>query len=431
MLNIHRAYFYVFLISVLGLFLAPHLLTFIDEACLAAFAAIAVLDMSFNHCFRKYRLMFVLLGVLALYLVYSLSTSRYNTPTAQVNDFILQCKPLVAFAVSYAIAPQFTANERWVLKKLCIFLSFLAFAVIVTGTYDVTVFHIYYGGLVCVGGSLVYLLMSYDENNPKAYSKTDLIWTSVILLLGLICTRSKYYSFAVLAFYMLFVYRPGTVNFKSLRNIVIGTLTFALVILVAWKKIEYYFIVGNGDTFDPDVMETYARPVLFGGMILVLADHFFLGSGLASYATYSSGANVNYSQLYYEYSIDKIWGLSPTNSDFIADTFYPELAQFGIIGVILFLAFCWWIWRKFRIVIRTHHYQLFGIGVTAIAFLAIDATAGCTVIQAPGELLMAVMGIVASKAKGVTKKEAKDLLAHPVTEFYDNKKGKIEYGYKF
>ena len=128
---------------------------------------------------------------------------------------------------------------------------------------------------------------------------------------------------------MLFVYRPGTVNFKSVRNVVVATLAFVLVVLVAWKKIEYYFITGNSDTFDPDVMETYARPVLFGGMVLVLADHLLLGSGLATYATYSSGPDVSYSDLYYDYGINLLWGLSPTYGDFIADTFYPELAQFG------------------------------------------------------------------------------------------------------
>ena len=426
MLNIHRAYFYVFFVSVLGLFLAPHLLSFLDELCLLAFAVLAVVDMTFNRCFGKYKLMFVLLGVMALYLAYSLVASPYNIPKAQINDFIAQCKPLIAFSVSYAIAPQFTANE-----KLCIFLAFMAFFVIAADIYDVTIFHIYYGGLTCVGCAMVYLLMSYDNDNPRAYTRSDLIWTCVILLLGLICTRSKYYGFVVLAFYMLFVYRPGTVNFKSVRNVVVATLAFVLVVLVAWKKIEYYFITGNSDTFDPDVMETYARPVLFGGMVLVLADHLLLGSGLATYATYSSGPDVSYSDLYYDYGINLLWGLSPTYGDFIADTFYPELAQFGLLGIFFFGYFCWWIWRKYRIVMRTHHYQLFGIGVMSFAFLAIDGTAGCAVLQASGSLLMAVMGIVAAQAKAVTKEEAKALLARPVTEFYDNKKEKIEYGYKF
>ena len=338
MLNIHRAYFYIFFVSVLGLFLAPCLLPSIDELCLFAFLIIALIDMAFNRCWRKYKLMFLLLGVMAFYLVYSIVALHYNILKAQVNDFILQSKPLIAFSVSYAIAPKFTANEKWLLKKTCIFLSFLAFFVIAAGmdVYQSLIFHIYYGGLVCLGCALVYLLMSYDESNPRAYSRRDLMWASVILLLGLICTRSKYYGFAVLAFYMLYVYRPGTVNFKSARNIAIAATAFALVIIVAWKKIAYYYILGNSATFDPDEMMAFARPVLFGGMFLVLGDHLLLGSGLASYATFSSGTGVNYSELYSKYGIDMVWGLSPTMCDFIADTFYPELAQFGLLGIFFF-----------------------------------------------------------------------------------------------
>lgn len=80
-----------------GLVLAPHLLSFLDELCLLAFAVLAVVDMTFNRCFGKYKLMFVLLGVMALYLAYSLVASPYNIPKAQINDFIAQCKPLIAF----------------------------------------------------------------------------------------------------------------------------------------------------------------------------------------------------------------------------------------------------------------------------------------------------------------------------------------------
>lgn len=121
MLSIHKTYFYIFCFCVLSLFLAPALLPFSDELCLAAFAALAGLDMLYNRNLRRYRLMFVLLGVMLFYLAYSLAASPYNIPKAQINDFILQCKPLVAFSLSYAIAPKFTAGEKYFLKNCASF----------------------------------------------------------------------------------------------------------------------------------------------------------------------------------------------------------------------------------------------------------------------------------------------------------------------
>ena len=155
MLSIHKTYFYIFCFCVLSLFLAPALLPFSDELCLAAFAALAGLDMLYNRNLRRYRLMFVLLGVMLFYLAYSLAASPYNIPKAQINDFILQCKPLVAFSLSYAIAPKFTAGEKYFLKKLCIVLAIISVITIATGTYKILLAHIYYQGLLCFGCAAV------------------------------------------------------------------------------------------------------------------------------------------------------------------------------------------------------------------------------------------------------------------------------------
>lgn len=430
MLSIRKTYFYIFCFAVLSLFTAPVLFKLSDELCLAAFALLAGADMVINRNYRKYRLLFVLLGVMTFYLIYSLLASPYNIPKAIVNDFIMQCKPLVAFAVSYAIAPSFTGKERKVLKVLCVVLSVLAFLSAAFGVYRPVLFHIYYVGLVCVGCVMVYLLLSYDREKPRGYSQIDLFWAIVILLLGLVCTRSKYYGFAVLCLYMLFVYRPGTINLKSFRNMAVALLGFGAVFLVGWNKIEYYFITGNTGAYDPDVLQSYARPALFLGAVLVLTDHLFLGSGLASFATFSSSTNLNYSEIYHEYGLSTVWGLMPEFDDFIADTFFPELAQFGLVGIFCFGFFCWWIWRKFRLVMRVEGYPLFAIGAICIAFLAIDGVAGCAVLQASGELLMAVMGIVAGTVRGIPKEVARKLLSQPIQNFYENKKTE-RYEYEF
>lgn len=430
MISIRKSYFYLFTLAIVSTITAPLLIPITDELTLAAFATLALTDMIFNRNFRRYKLMFALIGVMTFYLAYSLLTSAYSIPKAMLWDYIIQCKPLIAFSVSYAIAPTFTPKEKSFLKCVCLVLAMIAFMIVASDIYEDVIAHIYHSGLICAGCAMVYLLLSVDSENPDILSKKDLRTVVFILLLGLVCTRSKYYGFFVLCLYMLFIYKPGTVNLKSIRNIAVALSLVALIVLVAWQKIEYYFITGNSDSFDPDVMETYARPVLYATSFFVFADHLLLGSGLASFATYFSGSDIFYSTLYHEYGISMLWGLSPTYDDFIADTFYPELAQFGLIGVFFFVFFCRWIWRKFRITLRTQGYRLFSVGVMCIAFLAIDATAGCSVLNASGELLMVVMGIVASAGSGIPKRQVKDLLKQPANHILENNKTE-KYEYKF
>lgn len=430
MLNIHKAYFCIFCLGLVSLLTAPVMFLLSDELMLAAFAVLAGFDMLYNRNLRRYRLLFALTGVMLFYLFYSLAASAYNTAFAKVYDFILQSKPLVAFAVSYAIAPAFTPKEKYALKKLCIVLSVIAFSILFLEHPHKLIGHSYYVGLLCAACAAAYLLVSFDEENPEGFSQKDRLWAVAILLLGLSCTRAKYYGFCVLSLYLLFVYVPGTVNLKSVRNIVVSVLALAAVVLVAWKKIEYYFL-GNGlDSFDPDVAQSFARPALYGGMLLVLADRLFLGSGLASFATFSSSTNVNYSALYDEYGLSMVWGLCPAKDDFISDAFYPELAQFGLVGIFFFLFFCRWIWRKFRLVMRVKGMYLFVVGVMCFSLLAIDGVAGSSVVQASGEMLMAVMGIVAGTVKHISKKEADAMLRRPISEFYENKKRIKRYGYE-
>ena len=79
--------------------------------------------------------------------------------------------------------------------------------------------------------------------------------------------------------------------------------------------------------------ESFARAALYIRAPQALMDHFFLGSGLASYATYSSGI-IGYSLLYKEYNLDEVWGLLEGDCPFVSDTYFPELVQFGMVGIV-------------------------------------------------------------------------------------------------
>lgn len=373
------------------------------------------------------------MAVMTFYLIYSAIASPFNSFKAQLNDYILQSKPLVAFALSYALVPRFTPKEKSIIKITCIVISILCTVALLTGLTKLLLQHVYYQGLACATCALIYLFLSYNPKQENKFKKSDIIWVISMLTMGLACTRAKYYGFFVLFLYLLFVYRPGTVNLKNTRNLLISLGTLALVILVAWEKITYYFIPDTTSGFDADKLETFARPVLYSGSLLVFADYPIFGSGLASYATFSSSSQVQYSSLYHEYGISIVYGLSPDFDDFICDTFYPELAQFGLVGVFFFLTFCWWIWRKNRLLLRVYDQKLFIIPIFALSILAIDGTSACSILQIYGQILMMIMGICAGLVKHIPKTEAKALLKQNITEFYNkNKKIKTtQYGKEF
>ena len=161
----------------------------------------------------------------------------------------------------------------------------------------------------------------------------------VFLLLcgGLLCTRSKYYGCFVLASFFLYFYRPGITRKFKFKHALILILLGIIFVGVAWKKFNYYFITGGSDTFDPNKISSYARAALILTSFLILWDYFPFGSGFASFGSYPSSEN--YSTLYYEYNLDKVYGLSPDMPDFIMDTYYSTMAQYGVAGWFLFIYF--------------------------------------------------------------------------------------------
>ena len=261
---------------------------------------------------------------------------------------------------------------------------------------EATVGHIAYCGITIFLNSIIFLFCNLDKdfNLPK-FHKIIII---VALIAGLMCTRSKYYGEFILLMFMLFFYKPGMLRNLQLKHVIMIVVLFAIIILASWNKISFYFITGNSDTFDPDVFESYARPVLYitGGLIIL--DYFPFGSGLASFATYAS--SINYSDIYYEYGINNVWGLSPSFPDFICDAFYAELAQFGVVGIMLFIYFWYWVYQKFRPLTKNDSFRyVFIVGAAALFFILVECTSGTFFIQTPGVIAMMIIGFVTAIAK--------------------------------
>lgn len=405
MLSIRKTYFWIHLYMLFIQILSPAIFKSADELGVLFMLILIGLDMAFNRQIMRYKGMFMVIGILAFYAVYSMTFLHFNTGKAILVDFVIESKPFVPFFISFAIAPRYTHKECQIMKASALLLSFVLLLIFFTGLAHTLLHHVAYIGSTAFICFLTYIFCSIQCDGT--IKRRDIILACTILAIGLCCTRSKYFGEAVMALFFLFFYRPGMFRQIKMKQVVIICLVFSAILAVSWQKINYYFIVGNGDTFDPEVMESFARPALIGGAFLIFCDFPMLGSGLASYATYASSPTVNYSSIYALYDLDKVFGLSEQMPDFICDMFYASFAQFGIVGIGLFIFFFLWIYQRLRLVLHDESHLMFCIGLLVIAYVVIENVGSTFFSQSGGLYSMMMLGAIIGKYRHCNKEQRK------------------------
>lgn len=219
-----------------------------------------------------------------------------------------------------------------------------------------------------------------------------------MLALGIASGRSKFYGFFALAVFMV-LYASTAKHLKmNFRNIAAIVLLLAIIIAVAYQKIELYFLEGIREEVEGEPNDYLARFVLYVTSFEILRDYFPFGSGLASFATHASGAY--YSGIYEKYAIDTVWGLSKSYNKFIADTYYPSLAQFGVAGVLLFITFWIYVFRKAaRFFIRTRQTRMLVIVTLIIGYVLIENIADASFTSNRGFFMMVFLGLLCGEQK--------------------------------
>ena len=376
-----------------------------DEILTLLMALLCMLDILGNKNHYRYKGLFAIVGVMIFYVLYSLVIVHYNTPKAVMTDFFIQIKPFIAFYAAYSMGVRFDASQKLFLKRLCVVLSVVMLLLILSGLGEDFFFHVAYYGIISTLFFLIYYYCTYQNQTRK-----DKIIMLLILAVGLFSTRSKFYGFFVVALFILFWYKPGVLARVKLKQWITIILVFCAVLWVAWGKINYYFISSGLFSGVENMDDSFARAVLYVRSPQVLSDHFFLGSGLASYATFSSG-EVGYSRLYPEYDIDEVWGLMEGDCPFVSDTFFPELVQFGIVGIILFVYFWIWIYKKIKPRVAIFQaIELYKIAVLIVVFLFIESVAGSVFLQGSGITVMILLGFIVRDISVINEKEQKRLL---------------------
>lgn len=405
MIRLDRICVYLFLLGVTLLIPSNTHITFLDELISFLLLGVAAADCIFNGNYKKYKLLWIITAIMTIYAAYSIICLSYNSPAYILKDWIIELKPFIPLCVFLAIGPVFNASDRKYLRIMSI-INVIIIAFLFCGGQTIikaVMTHISYGSQYAFISGLLYYYCSRDTKTGVV-SRRD-IWTSVLLMsVGIFGFRSKFYGEFIFALFFLFLYRPGMLrNFNVKHAITISVICIG-ALAASWGKIQYYFLSGNSGSFDPTVVESFARPVLYATGAMIIVDHFPLGTGLASFASFTSAEN--YSTVYYEYGINEVFGLSPQKPDFICDAFYPSLAQFGVVGLILFAWFWVYVYGFLRRLIRfdaKKYLPQFILGSLCIIFNLIEATSATTLTQVGGVVTMSLLGLCCAYGKNLPK----------------------------
>ena len=371
----------------------------IDEICGMLLLILFARNMFKEKDWPINKFFLITICVFLFYTVYSFCIGS-NTKRAIFMDLIIQMKPYLAFFCIYQMTPQFNENQKNTLKELCLVLWCIFLPIGLYGFLDIHIFNRIMGHPSCYAAIVTALSLTYLYCGK--YSKKEKAMFLLMLLVGIASGRSKFYGFYALSIFMIF-YLGKIENLKfDFKNTTALLLLLVAMAFVAREKLDLYFVQGLSET-ESEEKDLLARFVLYATSFKLFVDYLPFGTGLASFGTHASG--VYYSNIYTKYGIDSVWGLSKSFNKFIADTYYPSLAQFGIMGVILFFLF--WIYiilksiRNSRI---TEDSKLFTITCLIIGYLLIENIADASFTSNRGLFMMMFLGLVAANQKAEAKK---------------------------
>ena len=323
-------------------------------------------------------------GIMLLYLVYSYIL-RVNVVPSIFLDFQQQVRPYVVFYCTWLLAPRFTRKQQdYILWSMYATIAlYLLFGN--RRSEDVAI------GQLCLNCALIYFLF-------KPQNRRNTIICLLIATLGLLSSKSKYYGeYVVLIAIIYFLKTRLRVNSLKAGSYVV--LLAVMVIAFTWTKFNAYYVEG----FDIETRAyRMARPETYKVSIQILKDYFPFGSGLGTFST--NAAAEFYSPLYYKYDLNRVWGLSPTFNRFLADTYYPSLAEYGVVGVFLFL----WFWKRRLWAIQKLPLKYYKVGIMAFMALALESVADTSYLSGKGMGYFMLLGIVMSVGTQIEEEKKKE-----------------------
>ena len=328
----------------------------------------------------------IYIALMIFYLLYSLII-KVTTPRGVMLDFLQQLRPYAVFYLTWMLAPQFSPKQKKYIKWIML-LSFFGYLFAFKFKPE---FVTPYGGAesaalgqIALCCAMVYYLFSKQTTKNRNIA-------ILIMLLGLASGKSKYFGECV-CFIALVMFVKSKINFTSVSTLLKLAALGAVVIFFTWTKFNAYYVEG----FQEEA-QAMARPATYEtGMTIMFKDYIPFGSGLGSFGT--AAAAKEYSPLYYKYNLNEIWGLDPTNPMFLADAFYPTLAEFGIVGLFFFL----WFWkRRLWEANKIPNLIYYRMALMCILALALESTADSSYLSGKGMGYFMILALCLNSARKV------------------------------
>lgn len=341
---------------------------------------------------------FFFLVVLSFYTIYSWFFG-VNVHNAVYLCFIQTIRPFTIIYCTWILNPQFTKLHKKIMLTTMI-ITLFSWVVYHPETYSgrEAEFAVL-GQLAACTGMAWYLMMEENDRNK---------WIACLLMLvGLLAPKFKFMGEVVCFFYFV-VFLKKKLNFRSSKTIVSLLIMLTIILYVTWFKFDVYYVSGMDN-------EELARPMTYKTAWKLLWDYFPFGPGMGSFA--EKGAMEYYSPLYYEYGLNKIWGLTPMGTFFIADAFYPSLAQFGIVGAILFVIF----WkRRLTEFVSISDMRYYKMAFMAFLCLAIEQTADSSWLSGKGMGYCMIIALCLNANRENRTKNIRKCVEPDSSEGYEN-----------
>jgi hypothetical protein len=161
-----------------------------------------------------------------------------------------------------------------------------------------------------------------------------------------------------------------------------------------------------------DYVQGNPRILLYTTAVQIAQDYFPLGTGLGRYG--SPMSRIEFSPIYAQYGLDRIWGLTPQYSAYVADTFWPQiLGEIGVFGLLAYGVFLAWLglalWRATRAV-DDPYLRAFCLGAWMVFLHTLVESLASSMYESPPRIYLAfgAIGVALVLARTVAAPPAED-----------------------